>query len=894
MRIWMIMAFTALGSFVVNADDAVTNLGGGIVTRTDVDAYADLSLDLRDMRENSNSDAVLRLYDEGRNAELSPGYYLRLKDLSDTLYGSGGSGSGNTNSPLTPNYFFQIYGLSNEGSPTTHSGSSLLGSSGLTSTASTSPPSSFLDSHYDNFKISASNIIKSTASNYGNDGYNNDGHLNGAVHPTEAIIALNMWMYATHLLQWGVNTCAKQSEADNRDVVQAPLVGGGFDEFIAFWIGTGQKAGSSTDGHGLYAWAQEIGEQFRGTSMSSQEVNANYQLKLFYQQGAQVLSFANACSKQSDLNMENDRADRSKRDSSVQQLWIISNKIISYMFVPLFQSLVKAITDEDRDRVALYSNALVPQLSQCRPSVFQELKNLLLGGNVDFNQKEKLFINLSEAFECFDLSCDDIGDYTSTIKDKGSYFCQNYLSYDQNSYMSLGGYVPSSDVTAVAKIDLDILQIGLLMSVEETIPFANYLYSYGKNSEKPRDSDNDPIRFLSLHEMATSSERQTADPIYTQFVSYFNDINYADKAVMRAFQYNKNDKRSTWMESYKWTSLQERSTVITATCAYQIVFMYFMANLNDAVTECTSVDPNFDEAYLPLDKPFHPWDEVVALLIGSVEGAQMGGSPNMDDGQLLWNLANSRSFQFQTNKNQINTGRIASDEGAAAYSYSRVNSELFDLFYAGKGEMDAYDCYNLKITVHHITKLSIVPVMQTLLRIGIMIENTDETSEYLDNELALGETMAYSILPILEGIDKNSAEIVKENFIGSSSKNLDEYMKDGLDTVADSLGSALVEWGTPCQELGQTSQVKPCRSVGSGPLAPVKRPAKGSNDDNSSADGKFGGGWTWSLPIQKWLQAVVPSNILTNDKKTLLLYSVAGIIGSSTFLLGCLNCCLVG
>ena len=155
-RIWVLMASAALGSFVINADTiAGTNLGGEIVTQTNVHAYADLSLDLRDMRINSSSDEILRLYNEGHNAELSSGYDLQLKVLSKNLYKSG-----NSNSPLTPNYSFQLYGLSSTDSLTAHSGSNMLGNKNNIFSATASPPSSILDSHYDTFKISNSNFIK--------------------------------------------------------------------------------------------------------------------------------------------------------------------------------------------------------------------------------------------------------------------------------------------------------------------------------------------------------------------------------------------------------------------------------------------------------------------------------------------------------------------------------------------------------------------------------------------------------------------------------------------------------------------------------------------------------------------------------------------------------------
>jgi hypothetical protein len=193
--------------------------------------------------------------------------------------------------------------------------------------------------------------------------------------------------------------------------------------------------------------------------------------------------------------------------------------------------------------------------------------------------------------------------------------------------------------------------------------------------------------------------------MYSYYVAYFNQVNYADVAVDEALR-----------GAGKWATKEQRRAVITATCSFQIIFLYLIAELKETVELCR--DPEFDL----LEEEMHPWDEVAALLIGSLEGPNDGGSSDLSDGQFMFNLGNSRAFQFQT----------LTDEG-----YSRVNSDLDDLLFSGKGELDALDCDNLEDTAQRIEKLLVVPIVQSALRQAVLLEkhSKDDGSA----EAALGE-----------------------------------------------------------------------------------------------------------------------------------------------------------
>jgi hypothetical protein len=220
-----------------------TDLNGGITTRTDVKEYADLALDIRDIRTlaaSGQESEVLGLYTEGEHSEIKAFTKHALKKLNDDMA---------TADPRTPHYLFHLYGLSDQTSNV-----QLLND----------------QSHY------ADNFIRDIIGT----------KLDLAA---DAVLALSMWMYAAHLLFAGVKTCEERTLADNPGLVE--LDGGGMDEFIALWIGTDQQPGSA-DGHSLYAWAEQA-EAIYGENTAESIVNS--QLKLLYVEGSLALSLPNAC-----------------------------------------------------------------------------------------------------------------------------------------------------------------------------------------------------------------------------------------------------------------------------------------------------------------------------------------------------------------------------------------------------------------------------------------------------------------------------------------------------------------------------------------------------------------------------------------------------------------------
>jgi hypothetical protein len=322
-----------------------TELGGGVVTRFDVEYLADLALDVRDIAQYISSDGkstAFQIYVDGRNSENEPGLRFALSRLSSTLSATGVGAA-------TPNYLFQLYGLA--------------------------------DRSIDLQKLQDNAL-------YG-DSYVRTAIQSGSEHAATAILVLNVWMYATHLLHSGVDICHRLTEADNPQ--QFKLNGGGMDEFIGLWIGTSQEAGGESGGS-LYSLTESAAQIFGSVDL---EAPANKKIKLLYQQGAAILSSTGACSK--------------SKPETAQGLWNVASQIISTMYTPLMQMLIYNILQRDVVGTELFAMALVPQVAQCRPSTFKRLREELLSESINFDKATQILSDLRDTYSCFGITCEDVG-----------------------------------------------------------------------------------------------------------------------------------------------------------------------------------------------------------------------------------------------------------------------------------------------------------------------------------------------------------------------------------------------------------------------------------------------------------------------------------------------------
>ena len=100
------------------------------------------------------------------------------------------------------------------------------------------------------------------------------------------------------------------------------------------------------------------------------------------------------------------------RDDQIESLWKNVHRILSRMYVPMVQMLIHSLKQEDQaDKVRMYSLALVPQLSQCRPTIHLKLKGYLLDREYDRDDFPRILDLLQQSYDCLGISCADVGAY---------------------------------------------------------------------------------------------------------------------------------------------------------------------------------------------------------------------------------------------------------------------------------------------------------------------------------------------------------------------------------------------------------------------------------------------------------------------------------------------------
>lgn len=192
--LWLLPGFLAVTT------SAQTVLDAGIVTRSTVDEYADVSLDVREVRNyRSDSRRITALWDDGLHFTTKDGHRGSLAKLASELT------TGET--PLQ-----------------------IIHQEGVRAAYGSYRPNFTVDNIH--------NIIASSP-----------------ISAADAIVASVLWMYAAHLLFQGVHTCQLRSSADNPNYIEEGTYG--LDEFIALWMGRDLSGRNS-----LYGWTQDVSERF--------------------------------------------------------------------------------------------------------------------------------------------------------------------------------------------------------------------------------------------------------------------------------------------------------------------------------------------------------------------------------------------------------------------------------------------------------------------------------------------------------------------------------------------------------------------------------------------------------------------------------------------------------
>lgn len=406
--------------------------------------------------------------------------------------------------------------------------------------------------------------------------------------PAEAAVVLNLWGNIVHKLHVTLKGCEDGSFQNGNGVEY-------IDQSAAYWIGSAQLTGNSSNGHLLYRLTEEVGKLF-GQGLDGQTQNNRRVLQLFTE-ASMLLSFSDGC----------------EGNTAAFQLRTIVNKIVAQMTVPLIQHLIFNLQANDTNRISLYGHAVVPLIAGCNVGTYNYLRERLI--NSHFLSKYTLnetIKHLQSTYACLGITCEDIGDLVGG----GVPNCDK-----RQDLASFSGYTPRTNAQEYSDIDIDIRYMEIMLRMN-AYSAAKDLYMLGKHAMVENGITTKP---LSLQYLATALERK-ATPNFQLFNKYFNDQNYANSAIMAVFD-------EPIPSDIEGKSQDQKRAQIINTLRFMVTPMAAMQKFYESLESCTIVSKISNRR----------WDEGAALLIGSMGGSEDMGS---GDGYLIYSLADDLCLKF--------------------------------------------------------------------------------------------------------------------------------------------------------------------------------------------------------------------------------------------------------
>ena len=556
-----------------------------------------------------------------------------------------------------------------------------------------------------------------------------------ATLPVEAILSLNLWMQVAHILYETLEDCKNQRIHNNQGIHSLDIA-------AAYWIGDGQVGGSAHDGNLLYALAEQAGEAFQmGKGAAHSRTNTNI-LNLF-NEAKNDMALPGAC----------------LGTTSYLRLSNYVQKIVSLMTVPLVQKLIHNLRENDRERVKIYSYAVVPLTAGCNPEAFAYLNKQLLQMKYKNSDVDEVIIQLRRVYPCLGLSCDDVGTHV-TEASTPDLQCQ-----DPPVLTSLAGYVSTYPVGNFAMLDLDMLQMDKLLEMG-AFEAAETIYTYGKHGSLPGQEAT-----MSLHGLATSKQRSMV-PDFDEFLRYYGSL--YDNASMYADDIIRAALNGT---EYQWTVEQRH---VVAIKSMQVLVMYFGAlePLYEAIVTCENGDPSGDQ-----------WDQGAALWVGSLKDAESDAAYN-PKGYFYFDLAQEHCREFGT----------CEPDGSS----SPINDKLLALWFTGRSAISRGSCSTARDVVQKISKLLLVPVLQGALSSSIHLQR--HSKKTVDVDRANAFVYSRALLPLVASVDADVAKLL-DSHLGFPAQL---SSRGTAEQVFSALAQVYSDMGIDCRLIGTMDGFNAC------------------------------------------------------------------------------------
>jgi hypothetical protein len=509
---------------------------------------------------------------------------------------------------------------------------------------------------------------------------------------SDTSVVMHSFMMISHRLYESVRRCKQQVSATEM-----------IDSAVAMWIGQEQGEGSFDSGWMLYAQAQQALKKYGG-----EETEAPINTELM-----QLLNDAQNIAGECEL------------ESTTYQLLAKKVDVVLKAFSKiLLQLLLTAVSENNRNYVELYALSFIPHAAACDMGAYGNLRDALF---LDFDRSilidDSVINNLSKVLSCLRYTCEDLGDISQSraeLQDLVTAICVQMEKFQSNS---VAGYLTDSDVSELARIDLDINQIDIFMRTKSYQLALDY-YVNGRNSMDTAGN------LISLQSLASDDERSNAGNWYDLYEEYFLTGNYTNELILSAINNWQGDDGV-----FASASRRQLSEAVTRTLQTMVPSMQIAAKLRSSIARCKSSQSGVQLV-----------DEAAALFVGSIEGPELGGDPN-GSGKLLYALGKEMCKVFDKCEDE--------DDDAAANEFVLVS--LRDM----KRSMSSNDCDGAEVILEDLLSTMQVPLVQGTL--AFAVANEQLAARSTEMSLASGSVLANSILPLVNNADQTSAATIQSN-----------------------------------------------------------------------------------------------------------------------------------
>lgn len=543
----------------------------------------------------------------------------------------------------------------------------------------------------------------------------------------EGTVIFNVWMLMVHRLYEAIRICKQQ---------QTPLEE--LDSAVALWIGEGQAEAEFDNGWMLYSIAQSAAEYY---GFEEAEAPINTQLMNMFNKAQEL---ALKCPNGADASL----------DFRAHALHIIRR-----LSVPLVTSLLFHMVANSKNMVELYAVSVVPQVYNCDGDAAVNLEGLLYQGYTYSKVNEDAIDDIATFLRCKRITCQDIrvseAVESAELKDLVGKLCNKLDYWDQQGMqLPMAGYIPSKDVSEIARLDLDILEIEMLAELG-AFEAAQDIYENGHHSfEKPDGS----LRDLQSIARMSSLDEMSKFHLYSE---YYGSLDFADTLVLDALNHDGDYVGASW---------QERSEVVSRALQTIVAYMAVQARMQEAVDDCKDGKAGLAEL---------KWNEAAALWIGSAEG--LVAAAKFDVGRFMYSLANDVCGDFQA---------------CAKNAESLVNQNILSSFASGRDSLSGSECTHIERTMsEEIMPRMAIPLIQALIVHAVEYESPLAESKYSH---ATVHILTKALIPLVKEVSTSSA-LTLANTYGSFQQIAPGQSAQG---VLEALASVIRPMGISCTEIG--------------------------------------------------------------------------------------------